>query len=88
MQYKAIQPTLKADPELKKILGLSLVSGALGIVNGFLFVTVIMALPGVLLLTWVELLQLALLFRARMLLEGKVQSNKLPAEVSDTQGSY
>ena len=48
----------------------ALVVGALGVVNGILFVTVVFAVFGLLLLTLVELLQLALLFKIRVLLEG------------------
>lgn len=60
----------------QKVLGsLALVAGALGIANGVLFTTVILALPGILLLTWVELLQLVLLFRARILFGKKAENN-------------
>ena len=51
---------------LQKELGpLTLVAAAFGMLNGILFFTVILALPGLLLLAPVELLQIVLLFKAR-----------------------
>ena len=75
--------------ELRKAKGPSaLVVGALGVVNGILFVTVVFAVFGLLLLTLVELLQLLLLYKIRILLGEKIQNNKLAAEISNMQGSY
>jgi transcriptional regulator with XRE-family HTH domain len=68
----------------QKVLGsLALVTGALGIANGVLFTTVILALPAILLLTWVELLQLVLLFKARLLFGKKSTNQRIMAELAE-----
>jgi transcriptional regulator with XRE-family HTH domain len=53
----------------KELGPLALVAAAFGILNGILFLTVILALPGLFLLAPVELLQIVLLFTARRLFQ-------------------
>lgn len=58
----------------RDVLGpLALITGSLGIANGIFFVSLFLALPGLLFLTLVELLQLILLLRGRLLFADKVE---------------
>lgn len=65
----------------------ALVVGAMGVVNGVLFATVVFALFGLLMLALVELLQLLLLFKIRILLGGEIQNTGLTPEISPFRAS-